>query len=1022
MNMRTKFVIVAIVGLGITMPVRLGMAADIVDFETQVLPIFQAHCGSCHMKGKQKGGLSLKSRRSAFRPADSGDVAISPGKADTSRLIERLTSDDPKLRMPKDTDPLSPKHIATLKTWINQGARWPDDGSSIHWAYVAPTRPNLPTTKLTDWTKNEIDAFILAKLESEGLTPSQPVDRAKLLRRVYLTLIGLPPTFQETQAFLADTSDDAYEKVVDGLLQSPRYGERWARQWLDLARYADSNGFQADQLRDSWAYRDWVINAFNAGMGFDQFTIEQIAGDLMPNATFDQKVATGFHRTPTCNVEAGVHPEENRTNQIFDRVNTTGLVFMGTSLECAQCHNHKYDPFTMQDYYQLFAFFNNTPLEVEGNGGVQFSFYGPKMDLPMEPKKVAKRKAIEVEIAELKATESKMVAQAKKQQAEWEKSLVTENAKTAEWHAMTINSFVANGKETYTTLDDGSILIGGDIPNGNTTYQITASTTVDRITGFKVEALTHDSLPSSGPGRGNGDRPNIILNEFKVSVGDKPIKFTGAKADFAQRGWDAKNAIDGNLKTGWAISPQFGKPHWVRFLTTTPLNVEPGTAIRFSLIQNYGGGRVIGRVRLQAMTGTAGDSSVPDGIVAIAKKAKRSKKEIKEIDTYYLDQVSGVKSVRDQIKKKEDELKRIKPPSTLIMVEMDKSRDTHILVRGNYLNPGKKVGYGTPASLHGWDESWPKNRLGLAKWLVHRDNPLVARVTVNRWWAEFMGNGIVQSQEDFGTQSDPPSHPKLLDWLAVEFMDNGWSMKHIHKLIAMSAAFQQSSSVTPELLEADPSNRLLARGPRFRMSAEMVRDNALQISGLLNTKMAGPPVFPPQPPGLWRQTGRNEPKYVVATNEDRYRRGIYVIWRRAAPYPSFVNFDGPDRSACHPSRSRTNTPLQALTLLNDEAYVEMALSLGQQIAMSEAPDTQAKIRYGIRRTLTREASDEEVQLLSEMYKEEFVRLKQQPASVNALLSAVSTFKPAASVDKAELAAWFFIANVLLNLDETINIG
>ena len=653
---------------------------------------------------------------------------------------------------------------------------------SDHWAYQRTVRPALPHLPKPQQGANAIDHFIIDHLARRAMTMSTPAKPQQQARRVFLDLIGRPPQPGEVDDFLGTPSQREYGRMVDRLLANPQYGEKWARRWLDLARYADSNGFQADQLRDSWAYRDWVIDAFNSGMPFDQFTIEQLAGDLLPNATSAQKVATGFHRTPTCNVEAGVHPESNRVNQVIDRVNTTGTVFLGTTLECAQCHDHKHDPFSMSDYYQMMTFFNNTPLEVKQQGdGVTWDFYGPTINLPLTPGQQARQAELQKEIDNSKAEK-------------------------------------------------------------------------------KIAKLREDR-------------------------------------------------------------------------------------------------------------------------------------------------------------------KAIKPYTTLVMSEMSKPRQTKIMLRGNYLTPGDPVNFGTPEVLHTFDGSLPPNRLGLAKWVVDPANPLTSRVAVNRWWAAFMGRGIVSTQEDFGTQGEPPTHRSLLDWLAVELVDSGWSMKHIHKLIVTSRTYRQSSRVTGEHLEKDPANRYFARAPRVRMSAEMIRDSALAASGLLSHRMHGPPVYPPQPDGIWRHVGRNAPKFVAAAGENRFRRGVYVVWRRGAPYASFVNFDAPDRGACVVERPRTNTPLQALTLLNDEAYVEMALAFAARILVEPGlANDEERIGFAFRVALSRLAKPAEVEFLKQLLTKREAAIAAGPKAAQQLVSGVKGWKMPASVEAGDLAKWFTVTNVLLNLDEAITRG
>ena len=889
-----------------------------------------------------------------------------------------------------------------------------------HWAYTAPQRPALPKAE-SDWPRNPIDHFILAKQIDNQLIPSPAASPGQLLRRVHLDLTGLPPTPDVVEKFLESPSDSAYEKIVDHLLQSKRYGEHWARPWLDLARYADSNGFQADQLRDSWAYRDWVIDAFNSGMPFDQFVIEQIAGDLLPNATPSQRIATGFHRTPTCNVEAGVHPEENRVNQVFDRVNTTGTVFLGTTLECAQCHDHKYDPFSIKDYYSLFAFFNNTPLEVKQNGNsVTFEFYGPTMELPISTEQQKALDTLNAKKIQLDQQLAKLKTDSAAQQSIWEKSTLATLQNAPEWSVLDIKQFSASGNPKHELQPDGSVVVSGPNPD-KSTYSISTTTDLQQITAIRLEALTHPSMHKGGPGRNKSpkENPNFIVNEFELKTGGQKITFASVTASFSQTRWHVNGSIDGNLATGWAINPEFGKPASAVYKLAKPLVLKPGTPLEFSITQTYGGGRTIGRPRLSALNGDPDATSFPDNIAVILKKTKRSRQEAKELTEFFQKENPQLKTVETELAATNKKIAAIKPPTTLVMVEEDKPRETFIMQRGEYLNPGAKVTATTPGVLHGMSNDLPRNRLGFSKWLVDPQNPLLSRVTINRWWAEIMGRGIVYTEEDFGTQSEPPTHPALLDWLAVEFIERGWSMRHIHKLIVMSATYRQSSRVTVGAQAADATNKWYTRAPRLRMSAEMVRDNALTISGLLSTKMHGPPIYPPQPGGIWRHVGRNAPKYVVATDEDRFRRGVYIVWRRGAPYVSFTNFDAPDRGACVVRRPRTNTPLQALTLLNDEAYVEMTLAFAHRITEINEAGLDARIQFAFRTALSREARPKEINYLKPLLTRRLAFYQKNPQAAADLVNNIKGWKAPQDADPAELAAWFYLTNILLNLDETI---
>jgi hypothetical protein len=1008
--------LIALVLIGAPAP-----AQDPVDFDRDVRPILDARCLKCHGPEKRKGGLLLTGRKAALQLGDSGLPALVAGKPQESQIFLRATSTDPDRRMPPSGKALSEAEIGLLRRWIESGAPWGAEAPrEKHWAYVKPVRPAVPAVRDGAWPVHDLDRFILERLEAEGLRPAPPTDRARLIRRVSLDLIGLPPSVEEVDAFVADRSPDAVEKVVDRLLASPRFGEHWARHWLDLGRYADSNGFQADQFRDSWAFRDWVIDAMNADMPFDRFTIEQIAGDLLSNPTPAQRVATGFHRATTCNVEAGVDPEENRVNQVIDRVNTTATVWLGTTLECAQCHNHKFDPFTQADYYRLFAYFNGTPLEVKQRAGVTFDFVGPTMTLPMAPERRAEWEGLQRRLEGLERERAKRPSPA---QDGWKELVERLRRDKPKWHVLEVGPIESTGGEDFAPQEDGSVLVGGRVP-GSSTYTVTVPTTLERITAFKIETLTHSTLPGNGPGRGDDQRPNFILSEFAVSTSDgAAVEFHSAKADYSQPNWEVDKAIDGDQKTGWAIAEQFALPHWAAFRLKAPLSGGPGTTLVFTLDQNYGRGRTIGRFRLSALTGSAEAVDLSTDVVKALLKERASPKEVEDLRKQFPSVDAETRKLDESIGAVKREIERIQPPTTLVMVEMGMPRTTNLLKRGNFLDKGAEVRPGVPEALPALPPNAPPNRLGLARWLVDRENPLVARVTVNRWWSQIFGHGLVRTPEDFGIQGEKPTHPKLLDWLAVEFMDSGWSMKSLLRKIVTSATYRQSSRIPPALLEKDPLNLLYARGPRVRMAAESIRDSALAASGLLSARMGGPPVMPYQPPGLWRTVGRNEPKWIESSGEDRYRRGVFVVWRRAAPYPSFVNFDASDRASCVVERPRTNTPLQALTLLNDPAFVEMTLALaGRILAAPGASTDEARAEYGFRLCLSRPPTDAERAALAEAYRRERDRFAREPLLARELIAAVKRWQPPQGSDPVALAAWFSVANVLLNLDETITKG
>ena len=987
-----------------------GKQAKQVDFARDVYPILRRACLECHGPEKQEGELRLDSRADAFK----ADV-IKAGEPDDSELLRRvlLPRGHDEL-MPAIGNPLPKRQITTLREWIQQGADWPKEFEVVkHWAYVIPSRPELPAVSNSVWAKSPLDRFVLKKLDDEGLKPSPRATPEKRVRRAFLALIGLPPTPAEVQDFVKNPTDTRYEQLVDELLKRPQFGERWARPWLDLARYADSHGFQRDNLRDVWAYRDWVIRALNADMPFDQFTVEQIAGDLLPNATESQKVATGFQRCTPTNVEAGSLPEETRIEQVIDRVNTTGAVWLGTTLECCQCHDHKYDPFTQRDYYRLLAFYNNTQLEADRANPMtpsSIKFLGPSMPLSNQ-KQDAERKDLQSQIAKVKQQQTNRRKTLASTLETWAAGFSRQLGQTPRTQALEITKFESQGTtDTFKRLDDKSILLVGDDPPNTDVYKVHCRTELKQIRAFKVEALRHRDLPGMGPGRGDPVRRNFILSNFTADVrpieassvpaakvSSSKLKFVKGIASFSQKKWDVGAAIDNDPKTGWAISPEFDKSHWATFILAEPLDVPDGHELVFTLTQKYGAARTIGCVRLSAVTGNPDGTSIDESIVKAARKpaSKWSKAERKRLLDFRAKQDSATADLARQVAKLEQRIAALKSDTTLVMIELEKPRMASIFERGDYRKPGKPVSPGTPEILHSIPKG-PASRITLAKWLASRDNPLVARVTVNRWWAELFGQGIVTTVEDFGIKGETPSHPELLDWLAVEFMDNGWSMKKLLKTIVLSSTFQQSSRITPELLEQDDLNRLLARGPRYRMDAEMIRDNALAISGLLSLQQFGPPIRPYQPPGIWSKVGGTSYKYEVSPGSEQYRRGVYVVIKRGSPYPSFITFDATARLACTVQRSRTNTPLQALTLLNDPVYVNAARSLAKRVTTDKADQPlDAQLTYAFQLCTARTPNANERRVLQSLYS------NQQKAG------------------KGKLDAWFNVASVLLNLHETI---
>ncbi|OYT76027.1 MAG: hypothetical protein CFK49_00115 [Armatimonadetes bacterium JP3_11] len=918
-----------------------------VDFAREILPIFKASCFPCHGPERRQGGLRLSNREEAFKGGISGRVII-PGDAENSLLVKRISSDEEGPRMPKGMTALSPEQIELIKRWINEGAEWPEGAeNAVHWAFIPPKRPPVPEVKNKAWVRNPIDAFILHRLEQEGLSPAPEAPKETLIRRLYLDLIGLPPSPEEVDAFLKDKRPDAYERLVDKLLNSPHYGERQAIVWLDLARYADTDGFEKDLRRTMWRYRDWVIEAFNRDMPFDQFTIEQIAGDLLPNPTLAQRIATGFHRNTMQNLEGGVDQAEAHEHKLYDRVDTTATVWLGVTMNCARCHDHKYDPFKQKEYYQLLAFFNNSKIYPVGDASVSEEKWLEAQIPAPTPEQERQLAALEAQIKQIE------------QRGVREPTTLTPVAMSAE-----------NGS-TLKLFDDGSVLAHGETPDTEI-YRVRIRLPKGEVRVILLEVLPHESLPYKGPGRaGNG---NFVLTGVRMTIGGKPLAFGAARATAVQNGFDPRHALKpDNTENGWALDGHLGKPQTLELWLERPLRLAQPTEAELTLECRYTKHpkHVLGRFRVRAPLGDA---------------------------------------LRLWTLRREYETLKRQIPTALVMEDnpTDKPLTAVVRPRGEFTRAGETVETGVPAVLHPFPKDAPRNRLGLALWLVSRENPLTARVQVNRMWATIFGRGLVETLDNFGTQGAYPTHPELLDWLAVEFMERGWSMKHIYRLIVTSSTYRQSSRITPELLERDPKNELYARAPRYRLPAELVRDNALAISGLLSRKIGGPSVFPPQPEGVW-DIPFNADRWVTDTDENRYRRGLYTFWRRTAPYPSMVAFDAHSREVCVAMRPRTNTPLQSLVLLNDPAYMEAAAGLAQRMAQRGKGNLQASLRYGFRCCTAREPTPAELQRLEQLYRQMRERYARQPDAAKMLVGEPD----------AHRAALTLVANALLNLDETI---
>jgi hypothetical protein len=1169
----------------------LPLAGAEVDFQREVRPILSGICFKCHGpdEAARKSGLRLDLREEALKPAKSGDIAIVPGDVSKSALVKRIftTDEDDLMPPPKAKMPLTDAQKEILKRWVAEGAEY-----RPHWAFVAPKRPTLPEVKQKDWPRNEIDYFILARLEKEGLKPSETADKYTLVRRVYLDLVGLPPTLEQADEFVNDSSPTAFERLVDHLLESPHYGERWARRWLDLARYADTNGYEKDRPRSIWAYRDWVINALNKDMPFDQFTIEQLAGDLLPNPTQDQLIATGFHRNTMLNEEGGADPLEYRFHAMVDRVHVTATTWLGLTMACAQCHTHKYDPIQHSEYYKFMAFMDNSD--------------EPLMDLK-KPDVAKKRQDIQGKIDALEA------------------SLLDKfpAPSNIEWRVPGEQEFASKERAEGEFLTDGSFRVGGKNPDKDV-YTIKFDATIPKLTHLQIEAMPDEHVGKGGPGR--TDHGNFVVTELELEIQGQKVKFTSAEADFSQEGFSPEAAFDGKDNTGWAISgPENLRQHrHAIFKLEKPVALEKSAPITVRIKQEYGGKHTLGRFRVSLGEDvSAGESiaekkkqnldrnfrkwvdaqtpkivkwerlhpaeangdhptlnveaddvvfasgdftkndtytlkfqDVPAGVKAIRievlpdprlpgngpgrvfyegspgdfflsnMKASASGKPLKfsktsqsfaaggntadkvidddlqsgwscnggqgkrhtavfnfaepfpggdlkiemTMERYYASALgkfriwtttednavaSGLPedacavllshrdsnklnellkqdgsdarnillkayaqeapqlaSARKEIEKLRSEMPAF--PTTLVMQERDPGhrRKTFRHHRGEFLQAKEEVTPGVPAFLPPLPAGAPANRLGLARWLVMPENPLTARVIMNRQWEAFFGRGLVRTMEDFGFQGETPSHPQLLDWLATEFVGRGWSMKQMHKVIVMSAAYQQSSRVTPELLQRDPNNVLVSRGPKFRVDAELVRDAALVESGLLSEKIGGPSVFPPQLPSITTEGAYGPLPWKVSEGGGRFRRSLYTFAKRTAPFAMALTFDGPSGEACLARRDRSNTPLQALALLNDEIFMDCAKALGRWAAEKAQPED-AIVEQMFRRCVTRPPTESEKGKLLNFYRAQLERFSKGEIKASELVGEEKGER------LNERASWTALARVLLNLDETV---
>ena len=1039
----------------LSLPLLPFSHADDVHFNRDVKPILSQNCFQCHGPddAHRAAGLRLDQRDAAMKPAESGAVAIVPDDPDHSELLKRVTLADADLHMPPADSGkvLTAEQIETLRRWIKQGAKY--EG---HWAFEKVQSPAVPqvSAELASFVANPIDSFIIAKLQSQDMKPSSEADRVTLLRRATLDITGLPPTLDEIDAFLKDDAPKAWENVVDRLLASPHYGERMAISWLDNARYADSNGFQVDSSREMWAWRDWVINAYNSNMPFNQFTIEQLAGDMLANATQDQIIATGFNRNHRLNGEGGRIEQEWFVETVIDRVETTGLTWLGLTLNCCRCHDHKYDPVSQREFYQLFAYFNS----VEESGVLapttRRAENTPPLMTLLTPELEQQRTELQQTVATATTQRDDVAKALPELMAAWEVHVKARETRPV-WQMPEPRSVTSVGGATFTRQDDGSWLASGPNP-ANDEYRIEIPLESNRLSGILLETLPDPSLPAQSLGRGfNG---NFVLTgvSAELQVGDAApvaVALKKVQADYEQPNYTAaKIRLDvrptegrGPESFGWAIDGNDPAKKIARrlfFAPESPVETATGSVLIIRITHDSQfADHNSGRIRLSVSDADSdqvglGDGGLPADVRTILNLAQesRSADQTAQLQKYFREQTDNpIRKAQSALTDVEAKLVEFNAnlPTTMVMKET-KPREAFILTRGEYDRPTDKVQRATPAFLPPLPEGATNDRLGFAQWVVSDANPLTSRVWVNREWERFFGTGLVKTSENFGSQAEFPSHLELLDWLADQFMHpttlpavvgksaQAWDMKALQKLILMSATYRQTSHTDKDRFALDPDNRLLSRGPRFRLSAELIRDQALAVSGLLVDRIGGPSVRPYMPEGVWDETSKygDLRGYKHDKGEGLYRRTMYTIWKRTAAPPSLLLFDATNREVCTIKRSRTNTPLQALALLNEVTFVEAARGLALRMVQAGGSTDSERLIYGFRLVIGRSPSAHEQQVLAEGLQSDRETFTQSPDAA-ALLLKVGELSVKSTLDPVELATWTTTANVLLNLDEFV---
>ncbi len=1055
-----------------------GMDSNLqpAEFNLDIRPILSDRCFACHGpdEANRKTSLRFDTEEGAFTELAGGGFAIVRGEPEKSVVLRRITSDNEAVRMPPaylGHDRLSDREIDLIRRWIGQGARWQN-----HWSFAPPKRSQLPRVKNQDWPRNPIDYFVLRRLEREGLQPSPEADQVTLIRRVTLDLTGLPPTPAEVDIFLNDNSSNAYERVVDRLLRSPRYGERVAVRWLDAARYGDTNGYSNDGLRNMWRWRDWVINAFNRNMPFDQFTVEQIAGDMLPNATRDQVIATAFNRNHRTNAESGLIDEEFRVEYVADRVETTSTVWLGLTVGCARCHDHKFDPITQKDYYRLFAYFNNVP-----ERGLVFDFGNdePYIKAPT-PEQEARLNELDRKIAAAERRYASHQEELGKTQRDWEKWV--RDSETPDWSVQDrlVLHFPLDGNlreesgaytrnfpsgeyppETDPEEKNGAdqkkpswkegpqeqpLFVGGKVGHAGTfdgkrfvdAGQVANFNYMDP---FSLAAWIYPTAPNGaimssvedvakGQGYGLHLRESKLRFHFTFRWTDVGVRLETEQPLPLHRWHHVLMTYDGKRKAEGTMIYLNGKAQKLRVLfdqlfepvdSKGPFRIGAGEGPK----DRFRGHIDDVRVYQKALSAEEAEvlalvETIPE--IAATPPETRSRAQANKLAFCFLDRYAPepIQQARQEWvelqKEREEYFKRI--PTVMVMKERETTRETFVLKRGAYDAPGEKVLPGVPRVLPSLSKDYPNNRLGFARWLVHPGNPLPARVTVNRFWQMLFGVGLVKTAEDFGSQGEWPLHLELLDWLATEFIEGGWNAKAVLKTIVMSATYRQSSKVTPELVEKDPENRLLARGPRFRLPAEVIRDQALALSGLLTEEIGGPSVKPYQPPGLWKELSYAGLSYQADKGENLYRRSLYTYWKRTVAPPAMTTFDAPDRETCTVRTTRTNTPLQALNLMNDVTYLEASRKLAERMMKEGGVNPRERIDYAFRLATARPIKAQESEILLDTFQHfQDSYLKDPEAAVQFLSEGESERDK--TLDPAELASYTAVASLILNLDETV---